>query len=148
MIFGFHATEESRNDVFSVLWFAWFLSSCCTFLLTLTACFSADSLPRLAGSQVTVPAQLIDASAVDGATQMWSGILQLPQAGSIVRLDFQCRRLSDAGTYSVRVYDQGDTTTSSTPCNPCVAPFSCVSQGSTKVCTSGIFHVSCLSNLP
>ncbi len=97
-------------------------------------------MPRLAGTQVTVPAQLVDSSAVDSASKMWSGILQLPQAGSIVRLVFQCRRFGDGG-YSVRVYDQGDTTTSSTPCNPCVAPFACASQGSTKVWASQ--HIRC-----
>ena len=89
-------------------------------------------MPRLVGTQIAVPTQLIDVSAVDSALKMWSGILQLPQAGSIVRFDFQCRNFGDGG-YSVRVYDQGDTTTSSTPCNPCVAPFACAAQGSTKV---------------
>jgi hypothetical protein len=91
-----------------------------------------DSLPRLAGTQITVPAQLIDSSAADDTSRMWSGILQLPQAGSIVRLDFQCGFLGN-GAYNVRVYDQGDTSTSSASCNPCAFPFSCKAQGSTKV---------------
>ncbi len=91
-------------------------------------------MPRLAGTQITVPAQLIDSSAADDTSRMWSGILQLPQAGSIVRLDFQCGSLgTGTGAYNVRVYDQGDTSTSSQSCNPCAFPFSCKAQGSTKV---------------
>jgi hypothetical protein len=100
----------------------------------------ADSIPRIASSPTTLPiAHLIDASAVDSASRWWSGIVQLPPAaaGSIARLKFQCRGAdpsSGALPYTIRLFNQGDSSTPTAPCNPCAAANNtCVFQGPSKV---------------
>ena len=98
-----------------------------------------DSMPRIVSQSVSMPvSQVLDASAVNSASRWWSGILQVPpaDAGSIVRLRFQCRGF-DVTYDTLKIYGQGDTSTSSALCNPlCPSTTSvtvCEMQGPSKV---------------
>ncbi len=110
-------------------------------------CFCTDNIPRIAASPAILPiSQLIDTSAVDSTSRWWSGIVQLPPAaaGMIARLRFQCRGanpLSGVLPYSIRLFNQGDSSTPTAPCNPCAAVNNtCSFQGPSKVRKS-FYHV-------
>jgi hypothetical protein len=88
----------------------------------------------------------MDTSAVDSTSRWWSGIVQLPPAaaGTIVRLRFQCRGAIPTSAvlpYSIRLFNQGDSSTPTAPCNPCAAVNNtCSFQGPSKVRKS-FYHV-------
>ncbi len=108
------------------------------FLYYATLVFHADSMPRTVSPSISLPsAHLLDSSSVNSASRWWSGIVPIPSvaAGSIVRLRFQCPGFQAPGD-SLKVYDHGDTLTSSVICSPCSTAASvttCVVQGPSKV---------------
>ena len=100
-------------------------------------------MPRVVSSSISLPdSQLLDTSAVNSASRWWSGIVQLPPAaaGMIARLRFQCRGANPSSgelPYSIRLFNQGDSSTPTAPCNPCAAVNNtCSFQGPSKVFNS------------
>jgi hypothetical protein len=113
------------------------------FLYLCKLVYCADSVPRAVSPSMSLPpSHLLDSSSTNSASRWWSAIVPIPPAtaGSIVRLRFQCPGFQAPGD-SLKVYDQGDTLTSSVICNPCSSATlvtTCVVQGPSKVCVCAL----------